>query len=156
MRRVFTIATALLVASGCGGDKNTPTTPSAPKQANITVTASPNPATASTCSPLCVATNGNSYQFRVTGTLTIQETAGVGGNVDSIVSGGISLTSADVTQRSGTSRVAASGSLVFPLNFVFGAADNPNASRSTVFPITVTFTDDRGNHLTGVSQWVAN
>ena len=156
MRRVFTIATALLVASGCGGDKNTPTTPSAPKQASITVTVSPNPVTVSTCSPMCMGTNGNSYQFQVRGALTIQETAGVAGTIDSIVSGSLNYVAADVAQRSGTSHVAASGSLVFPLNFVFGAADNPNANRSVVFPVTVSFTDDRGNHLTGVTQWVAN
>jgi hypothetical protein len=103
-----------------------------------------------------VSTNGNSYQFHVVGTLTIQETAGVAGNVDSIVSGSINLTSADIAQRSGTSRVLAGGSLAFPLNFVFGGVDNPSASRSTVFPITVTFTDDAGNHLTSVMQWVTN
>jgi len=155
MRTVLAMVTTFLVASGCGGGSNAPTTPSAPKQANITVSASPNPVTASTCSPLCVATSGNSYQFRVTGTLIILDTAGVGGNVDSIVSGSVTYTSADVTQRSGTSHVAASG-LVFPLAFVFGAADNANANRSVVFPITVTFTDDLGNHLTAVTQWATN
>jgi|SRR5262245_9739183 len=158
MRSVLTMMAALLVASGCGGDKTptTPTPPPAPKQASITATVSPNPVTVSTCSPACVSTSGNSYQFRVTGALTIQETAGVAGNVDSIVSGSINLASADIAQLSGTSRVAASGSLVFPLNFVFGAADNPNANRSVVFPVMVNFTDDRGNHVTGVTQWVAN
>src|SRR5262249_31903462 len=156
MRTILTMIGALLVASGCGGDKATPTMPSVPTQASITVTVSPNPSTASTCSPPCVASKGSSYQFRVTGTLTIQETAGVSGNVDSIVSGSLTYTPVDVTQRSGTNHVAARGSLVFPLAFVYGAADNPNASPSTVFPFTVAFTDDRGNHLTAVTQWAAN
>jgi hypothetical protein len=156
MRRLLTIVTVLLAVPACGGGSNTPTTPSAPKQASIAVAVSPNPVTTSTCSPTCTGTSGNSYQFQVRGTLTIQETAGVAGNVDSIVSGSINFVSADVAQRSGTSRVAASGSLVFPLDFVFGAVDNANANRSVVFPVTVNFTDDRGNHLTGVTQWVAN
>ena len=143
-----------VAASACGGKDNSaaPT----PTQAAITVTVSPNPVTSTVCSPACVATNGNSYQFRAAATLVIQETAGVGGNVDSIVSGSLTYTSADVTQRSGTSRLAAKGTVPFPLAFLYGADGNPNASRSMVFPIVVSVTDDRGNHVTGQVQWTAN
>jgi hypothetical protein len=105
-----------------------------------------------------VGTSGSAFQFRVDGTLTIQETGGVALNIDSIVisNGSITFTSADVTQRSGTSRVAAKGSLLFPLSIVYGADGNPNAIRSGVFPFVVSFTDDRGNHGSAAVQWAAN
>jgi hypothetical protein len=148
------IALLVLVVGtvACGGSTAAPT----PVQAAITVTVSPNPATSTVCSPACVATNGSSYQFRAAGTLVIQETAGVGGNVDSIVSGTLTYTSADVMQRSGSSRLEPKGALPFALAFVYGAEGNANASRSIVFPFVVTVTDDRGNHVTGLVQWTAN
>jgi len=147
----------LIVATtiACGGSSAAAPTPP-PAQASITLTVSPNPATSTVCSPACVATNGNAYQFRAAGTLTIQETGGISVNIDSIVSGSLTYTAADVTQRSGTSRVAAKGSLLFPLAFLYGLDGNPNASRSVVFPIVVSFTDDRGIHGTAAVQWAAN
>jgi hypothetical protein len=65
-------------------------------------------------------------------------------------------TSADVMQRSGSSRLEPKGALPFALAFVYGAEGNANASRSIVFPFVVTVTDDRGNHVTGLVQWTAN
>jgi hypothetical protein len=154
--KVLPLAATIVAVGACGGSNSvTPPTP-VPTQAAITLTVAPNPATGAVCSPACVATNGISYQFHATSALTIQETSGIAGNIDSIVSGSISYTSADVVQRSGTSRVSAAGSLIFPLNFDYGATTNPNASRSTVFPITVAFTDDRGNHLSAIVQWAVN
>jgi hypothetical protein len=156
MARRLCVLAVVLVATACGSSDSTPAAPS-PTQASITATASPNPVTATVCSPPCAALNGNSYQFRADGTLTIQETAGIGGNIDSITVTNFNLvfTSTDIVQRSGTSRVVGKGMLLFPLNFVYGLAGT-TASRSTVFPITVAFTDDRGNHLTVVMQWAAN
>jgi hypothetical protein len=154
--KMLTIATAIVAVAACGGSNNvTPPTP-VPAQAGVTLTVAPNPTTAVVCTPVCVSTHGNSYQFRATATMTVQETSGIAGNIDSIVSGSITYASADVVQRSGTSNVSAAGSLLFPLNFVYGAATNPNASRATLLPITVSFTDDRGNHLTAVVQWAVN
>ena len=149
----------LISASACGGN-STPTAPP-PTQANITFTASPNPVTATVCSPACAgSTSGNSYQFQVVGTLTIQETAGIGGNVDSITETNFNpqlvYTSADFLQRSGTSHVAAKGMLIFPVNIVYGLVNNPNASRSMVMPWVAQFTDERGNKLSAAVQWVAN
>ena len=151
LKRLCVLALPLATAA-CSGNS----APTAPTQASITLTVLPNPVTATVCSPPCVAANGNSYQFRATGTLTVQETAGLASNIDSITSGILSYTSAEITQRSGTSRVAAKGTLIFPLGNLYGLATMPNASRSVVFPITVELTDDRGNHLSSVTQWAAN
>jgi len=146
-----------VAAAACGGGSSSaaPAAPT-PAQAAITVTVSPNPITATVCSPLCVGTNGANFQFRISGTLVIQETAGIGGNVDSIAAGGLTYTSADLVQRSGTSRVPAKGSLPFPLAFVYGAEGNVNAVRAMVIPLTVSMTDDRGNHVISTVQWTAN
>jgi len=45
--------------------------------------------------------------LRISGTLTIQETAGIGGNVDSITSGNTNIGANEIIQRSGTNHVAA-------------------------------------------------
>ncbi len=145
----------LLGAVACGGSNST--TAPTPTQANITVTLSPNPVTASDCSPTCVAPNGNLFRWRVQGTLTIQETAGIGGNVNSITrtnpTPGTVFGADVIVQLSGTNHVAARGMLIFPLNILHGPVIVPNAPRQIVFPFAVDFTDDRGNHLTGVAQW---
>jgi len=127
-----------------------------PPQGSVVLTVTPNPVTSTLCSPSCVATNGTLYQFRATGTLTIQETRGVAVNIDSIVSGSLVYSQADVTQRSGTSRVAAGGSVLFLLTFVYGTEGDANATRSRLFPIVVSFTDERGYHGTTAVQWAAN
>jgi len=157
LKRVATFA-LVCVATACGS--STPSTPT-PTQANLTLTLSPNPVTATVCSPACVGSNnGNSYKFRVTGNLTIQESAGIGGNVDTISTNWCTpacvYSSADVTQRSGTSRILPHGMLVFPLSFVYGLTTNSNASRSEVIPLNVQITDDRGNKLTPIVQWTTN
>jgi hypothetical protein len=150
----------LMSAAACGPAGNAPS--SNPTQAAVTVTVSPNPVTATACAPPCLAANtSNLYQFNVAGTLTIQETAGIGGNVDSITttlcSPSCVLASADIVQRSGTSRLAARGTLAVPLSFVYGLTTTPNPSRSVVIPLTVQVTDDRGNKVTSaVVQWTAN
>jgi hypothetical protein len=100
--------------------------PPTPTQASITVTLSPNPATAEVCSPTpCLSTSGERFQFRLTGTITIQETAGVSGNVNSIsltIFNPAAVYGSDViVQRSGTNHVTAKGMLIFPINIVFGA-----------------------------------
>jgi len=151
------VACLLGVATvACGGSHAAAPTPLTPSQAVITATVTPNPVTSIVCSPSCVATSGTTYQFRAVGVLQIQETAGVAATVDSIVSGGLTYSSTDVTQRSGTNRVAAGGVLQFPLAFVYGPTANANAQRTTVFPIVVSVTDDRGNHVSGTVQWVTN
>jgi hypothetical protein len=151
-------ASALLLSTlACGGSNSTAPTPT---QANITVTLSPNPVTSTDCSPTCQASNGRLFRWRVQGTLTIQETSGIGGNVNSITVTSFTpqlLFGSDViVQRSGTNHVTARGVLIFPLDVFHGPVDTPNAPRQTVMPFVVDFTDDRGNHLTSAGQWSVN
>jgi hypothetical protein len=134
---------------------------SAPRGAAITVTLSPNPVTLTVCSPNpCQLPNGRLFRWRLQGTLTIQETAGIGGTVDSITVTAFNpqsvVTAANIVQRSGTNHVPALGTLIIPLTFNYGLVDNADARRQIVLPYLVRFTDDRGNHLTGVAQWRAN
>jgi hypothetical protein len=129
--------------------------------AAIAVTLSPNPVISTVCSPNpCQTSNGRLFQWRLTGALTIQETAGIGGNVDSVTVTAFTpptvYSAADIVKRSGTNHVPAYGTLIFPLTLFYGLVDNPNASRQIVLPYVVVFTDDRGNHLTGVGQWTTN
>jgi hypothetical protein len=159
LKRVSVIV-VVVIALACGGSSNsTPTTPT-PTQANITVTLSPTPATSTDCSPTCQGLDGRVFRWRVQGTLTIQETAGIGGSVNSITvtafNPQIVYTSDTIIQRSGTNRVAARGMLIFPVNIIYGLVDNPSASRQLVMPFVVDFADDRGNHLTGIAQWSVN
>src|SRR5439155_14027400 len=111
----------LLGAVACGGSSNTAPTPT---QANITVTLSPNPVTATNCSPTLCQGLDALFQFRADGTLTIQETAGIGGNVNSITRTfptPATVHDAQILQRSGTNHVPARGSLIFPLWVFTGA-----------------------------------
>jgi len=138
----------LLGAVACGGGNTAPT----PTQANITVTLSPNPVTATACLPNpCQGLNAL-FQFRADGTLTIQETAGIGGIVNSISRTVpptlVVYSTSDIIRVSGTNRVPAHGTLTLPL-MVFTAPVGTNAPRQFVFTYVVQFTDDRGNQLTG-------
>lgn len=122
----------------------------------ITVTLSPNPVTATDCSPVPCGGVRGLFRFRADGTLTIHETAGIGGNVNSITAMHripVALSADEIVQRSGTNHVAAHGMLSVPL-FVFTAPVNfPNAPRQAVFSYEVQFTDDRGTQLTATAQW---
>ena len=153
------ILALLLFAVACSS--GTPTTP-APNQASITAALSPNPITATVCSPTCAAIDGSGrlFQWRVQGNVTIQETAGLGGNVASITvtnfNPAIVYTSDVIAQRSGTSHVAAKGSLVVPVTVIYGLVDNPAASRAIVMSFVVLFTDERGNQESASAQWTTN
>ena len=153
------ILALLLFAVACSS--GTPTTP-APNQASITAALSPNPITATVCSPACAAIDGSGrlFQWRVQGNVTIQETAGLGGNVASITvtnfNPPIVYTSDVIAQRSGTSHVAAKGSLVVPVTVIYGLVDNPAASRAIVMSFVVLFTDERGNQESTSAQWTTN
>ena len=153
------ILALLLFAVACSS--GTPTTP-APNQASITAALSPNPITATVCSPACAAIDGSGrlFQWRVQGSVTIQETAGLGGNVASITvtnfNPPIVYTSDVIAQRSGTSHVAAKGSLVVPVTIIYGLVDNPAANRAIVMSFVVSFTDEKGNQESASAQWTTN
>jgi hypothetical protein len=140
----------------CTG-QNTPTIPT-PTQANITLTLSPNPATAT----ICCGDSDFPYYATVTGTLTIQEIAGIGGNIDTISVGGTGATSSAVNYEAsgivrlvGTNRVGGKASFVFPLSWSTGLLQ-PNANRPFTLSIYVAVTDDRGNHVSATTQWTAS
>src|SRR5580700_10269549 len=99
----------LLAAVACGGSDGS--TAPTPTQANISVTLSPNPVTATDCSPTCQAADGRLFRWSAQGTLTIRETAGIGGNVNSITVTAFNpeavYTSDVIVRMAGTNRVAA-------------------------------------------------
>jgi hypothetical protein len=132
--------------------------PTAPTQARITVSVTPNPVSAKRCVPLCTAPSGAFFPFEAAMNLTVQESAGISGNVDSILvrpvaAAGTALPAlnygADViVQRSTTNHVAPGG--IFTFFFAFFYATGVNNAGLTV-NIDVQFTDDRGNKLTGTA-----
>src|SRR3989442_6774041 len=134
----------VVAATACGGSNSTPTAPT-PTRASITLTVSPNPATATVCPLPCgilgIPDDPHSYHFSVTGTLTIQETAGVGGNIDSV---NVQPTDSFNAGYQSVGRIAANGTLQFPLSSAYGV-DSPNGSESILIAVVVT--DDRGNHF---------
>ena|SRR5437867_2187317 len=142
----------VVAATACGGSNSTPTAPT-PTRASITLTVSPNPATATVCPLPCgilgIPDDPYSYHFSVAGTLTIQETAGVGGNIDSV---NVQPTNSFNTGYQSIRRFAANGTVQFPLWAAYGVG-SPNGSQSIL--IAAVFTDDRGNHSSVSSQWAA-
>ena len=134
---------------GCGGGAGTG--PSAPAVAALTLAASPGSWAAVACPPSsCGPVTG---ELEAAGSVTIRETAGVGGTVDTIAmqsrdAGGAVLgqgtfDAAGVRQLAGTDRVAASGSRAVPGVGMHFAPDR----RPATIVVTVHFTDDRGNGL---------
>jgi hypothetical protein len=92
-------------------------------------------------------------------TIAVQESAGVGGNINSITvtpsTGGGALPpltygSDVVTQRSGTNHIGARGTLSFPMSMVYNTGSGGGAN--LVINIVVQFTDDRNNQLTVTGQ----
>jgi hypothetical protein len=155
-RRAGCAAAILLVTSSCDDSVSTP---AAPTVASITVTVSPSPATAVRCNPACVAPSGRSYPFEASMTVTVQESARIGGNVDFInvspvTTDGTALPplgyGADVLmQRSFTNHVNPSGILSFPLAFFYSTGTD---NAQLVVNISLQFTDDKSNQLTGTAQ----
>lgn len=141
----------VLVASGCGG--SSPSGPTVgPRQAAITLTASPNPIVGGPCGG-CGA--GSADREALTG-LTIRETAGVGGTVVAIAmslrdAGTAALIAsgefdaAAVGTLAGSSRIPAGGGLVVPSVGVHYPRDQRGRSGTLTF--TVRMTDDRGNEV---------
>ena len=148
-------AGVLCVTLSCGGT----TTPAAPTQASITVSVSPNPVIATRCIPLCAAPSGHVFPYEAAMNVSVQESARIGGNVDFInvvpvTADGTELSTlgygSDVLiQRSGTNHVDPAG--IFTFFFAFFYATGGNNAALTV-NISLQFTDDKGNRLTGTAQ----
>jgi hypothetical protein len=150
------LAAILLAALACDGGT---TTPAAPTQASITVTISPSQVTAKRCTPLCVAPSGRLFPYEAAMSVSVQESARVGGDVDfinvmPITADGIELPmlayGSDVlVQRSTTNHVNPSG--IFTFYFAFFYATGGNNPALTV-NISLQFTDEKGNRLTGTAS----
>jgi len=146
------VVLAVIEAAACGGGTNSTTAPT-PTQASVTISVQPSPVTAVRCNPLCVGASGATFPFSATWTITLQESAGIGGNINAITitpSSGtgtlppLTYGSDVVIQRSGTNHVGARGSLSFPMTLVYFTTAG---SANLVINISVQFTDDRGNQL---------
>ncbi len=130
---------------------SSPTSPT-PTKANISVSILPSPITAMACGPpLCPVPGEHSASLNI----TIRETAGVGGNVNSItitamvgnapIGVPISLDPTTITQAAGTNHMSARGSLVVPDTFY-------TVALPLVVNVSVTFVDDNGHQIVTTAQ----
>ena len=120
---------------------------------------SPSPVTARRCNPLCVAPSGKQFPFEAAMSVSVQESARIGGNVDFInvtpvTSDGTELPmlgyGSDVlVQRLTTNHVNPSGVLTFYFAFFYATGANTPV---LVVNISLQFTDDKGNVLTGTAS----
>lgn len=154
MLKRLCILACLLAAPACGDSNNAPTAPTATR-ANITVTASPSNVTATRCNPQCVSTSGSSFPYSTSFVIAVQETAGIGGNIDSIMLSGstgggatanpITVDASEIISRSGTNHVDGHGALSFPVELV-------HSTVPLVIDIQVQFHDNNGNQVTGAGK----
>ena len=142
-RGMLLAASLALAALGCG---DSPVTPTGVARAALTVAASPSPIAA-------VVTNVVGPTFFVMWTVNIQETAGLGGEVQEVraclfddVTGVlvsvVSFDSDDLTVFVGSKRIEPNGTLAVPQQLSYVLPDGRHTANLT---ITVTFRDDRGN-----------
>ena len=149
----------LIVLSACSNNNTSPTAPTpAATQASLTLSVAPSPITAVRCSPLCVGTSGATFPYSVSLVLNIQETAGVGGNINQVslapsigtgVQSPLVYGPDIVVQRSGTNHVGARGTLSFPATFLISTVP-------FVVNVAVAFGDDKGNPINGTAQVTVN
>jgi len=158
MRRSAILVPALalgLVSSGCEYFKKDPTTPTpspSPTSAALDIAVAPDP-----LKVLWVCPVSDTYCYgSLDSTVTISETGGVGGRVDSVdftardATLGVSLTtlhlsSDDIKAKAGTNRIEAGGKLaVRPI--IEGYPVKANIPRPSIsIDISVQVTDDKGN-----------
>jgi hypothetical protein len=142
----FALAIMLLAFTSCGGSNPAPTpTPTAPTAGVFTVTETPNP---------IIATGGTQgFQFTAAFTLTVTESAGLGGNVSfvnvtlrnattGVEVGTIQFNPVDIAARAGSSHIAARGTLSIPLSVVYTLALGGRQATTT---IAVQIGDDAGH-----------
>ncbi len=133
---------AALLAPGCS---STPTVPSNISRAAIEITIDPNPITATQ--------NTTTFAATVTYTLTLKETAGLGGEVQFISSAVYEPStgrqvylnyydSNDLLVYQGSKRIEANGSLALPQSATYTLSDYTKAADLVV---TVQLKDDRTN-----------
>ena len=149
-------AAGLFIFAGCGGGGGGSTAPTAPAPApppaaRAVVTLDITPA-----SPVAQPTGDPMFPWRVSWTLTLRETAGLGGNVNFVdvsfvnsfgfqVPNALNYGASEIIQRAGTNHIAARGQLQVPLSMVYRA--DGFGGRTITLTNAVSFTDDRGNSM---------
>jgi hypothetical protein len=144
------LAAGAVAAAGCGGGSSPSGASAGGAPASITLAANPNPIAGIECTR-CGA---QSTDREAVTTLTIQETAGVGGTVaaiamvlrengtNALIASG-EFDTAAVVSLAGSSRVPAGGSLLVRTVGVHYPRDQ--AGRTATLTYTVRVIDDRGN-----------
>jgi hypothetical protein len=134
-----------------GGDSPGPSAPTA--TAVLTLSASPNPVAGGLCGSHCGNLEGEREALTE---LTIRETAGVGANVTggsqelrNTATGAViassTLAASDFVRDTGTSRIPASGQLVYRAGVHYPA---PHAGAPAAFTFTIQARDDNGHEVT--------
>ncbi len=118
-----------------------------PTRASITVSVSPNTATAE-------PTSEPGFDWFVEFTVTVRETAGLAANVDFInfQSGDVTLNfgASELIDAAGTNQISGRGSLAFPLSIFYFTESGDSEFDATV---EVQCTDERGNVITAGTDW---
>jgi len=146
----------LSVFTACGGGgggstsaSSVPAPPPAATRAQVTVEITP-------ASPVARPTGDPVFPWRVDWTLSVRETAGLGGNVNFVdvsfvntfgfeVPNALNYGASEIIQRAGTNHVAARGQLQIPLSMTYRA--DGFGGRTITLKNAVSFTDDRGNAM---------
>jgi hypothetical protein len=150
------VAVSLLAAVACG-EGSSPTSPTSAR-ARVAVSVAPSPITAERCNPQCLSDTGTAFAFAAPFTINLQESQGIGANVNSItVTGSTGTTtfaplvfeSAEITREAGTNHVGPRGSLAVPLNIVY---TTPSGTPNLTISISVQLTDDQNNQITAAGE----
>ena len=146
MHALVTLYVLTTAAAACGGG-GTPTQPVTPTGATIQVTASPAPVSLTLCDPPACTTPG----YEVITTLTLRETAGIAGRVDSITltlrrnSDNQVLVTANITPASIQVPFTANGTATIPFAMHVARTD---VTSQTTLALVVNATDSGGRAVT--------
>jgi hypothetical protein len=150
------VTASLLAAVACGqGSSPTALTPT---RASFTVSVTPSPVTAERCNPQCLSTTGAAFAFSAPFTVRLQESTGIGANVNSVTVTGstgavtfapVVFGSTEILQEAGSNHVGPRGSLAIPINIVY---TTPAGTPNLTLNISVQLTDDQNHQVTASSQ----
>ena len=149
------MAVASLLAGCGGGGGSTPSAPAAPPapppaaRAVLTVDITPT-------SPVAQPSGEPAFPWRVTWTIALRETAGLGANVNFVdvsfvnsfgfeTPGALNIGASQITQLAGTNHIPARGQLLIPLGITYRA--DGFGGRSITLKNAISITDDRGNNM---------
>ena len=154
---VLPIAPSACGSNSSGGTPTQPTPAPTPARAQIQVTASPSPAPLAVCPP--ASCGAPSAEFEVATTLTVRETAGVAGRVDSVAialrrnSDNVIVLNTTISSASVQVRFTANGSVSVPLTFHHPQSD---ITAQTTAALVVNATGDTGGAITAAFSLPVN